>query len=1255
MLYHYSTKSTRFIKKDYEKLVLDASEGKLTIEQVNKFDNKKKLKKSEITKYDHILCSTNQQVTKYNKTYYKKFKGDSVNDIIIPTNKDILEYNKRHFKNKKEYKSAEELNNLKINMNILIYENINRFDKIRNGKSFTLISVVRNLKSKSSNNKKFTLELLDLKDEEKIKIDLTKLEVLHISPSFAMTIHKAQGVTYMKEKIIILMEKLGRQKSAFFTSVSRVRLIEQITLYGTIPSLKVLNNVHTSWTTLIKNNIIEKAVLNEFEKTNGCNIGGYEIFKDKKTKENINTLTVDLETDNMLSENCIIKEWSCYAITKSLRYKLKDDKGTDRSSSSGSRTESYTSAERRKKRIISKTESFMSETISKDYYTVSNLLEYIFSSINDGIFTVDDPLYIQSFNGSGFDYQAIYRDLRSYKLICGDELNTLNSTYYINKTDNNGSIKYLSINDESERPVVIFHDVFLMVTCSLANACETYIPEKLLSKFHKTYFPHELLNNVKGRDITIKKCIRKFQNATDEERKIYEDNNFEGLEVSTENILTKSDRDRIPEKKLKLLDKFIKENKKFNPLRLNKKYVKNDVEVTEMLYKYIDIDFIRKPLITVINTVFNDKIIKKPRLKIELERIENLRAVQFATITSYSKYITRKYMTFDKDLVVEKSGRRGYEKFVLRLSKLNLKHYEFAKQCIFGGRSIIRQMIKKCIRCCDLHEKALLENDKEKAEELYNKMGCQYCSICADIKGMYNGCMIKFNYPYDICHDLNDKQLFDIQDKCEILQDLFDEDPEAVYNLVEDPNDTEESILYFNSEAYNLKDKQIKHFAISCDLSPNTNDIEPSVPYKLLLKEDKDGNQQLGKTRWDVIARTQKLSEVDLFIAIADGWKVSNITEGNYHSKSKKILMNINLLFSIIKQQGQDSGNEALRSIGKLLSNSLYGSILSKNYNEVVYHIYKQSDADSYLSNPDFIWSENFKSKDGSWLMKGKLEEYNNTFLSDQNIFMGVYVLSYSRMLLNKALRLLIPNKVNGNSTELYEGLSGGDTDSIVFCHKLITDDNIHLFRPVTGYFTDELADKYGWKDNKYFMSYIYDIVAPCAKVYSYLYVVKFQSDVDVKLHEKLMDKGFTKRSNRVYENEKHKCKGMSENMLTYFCNKENTTIHKMLEKVVLGDFKPEFTKFDSITKAGMRLSKEQIKKGFKLFEMYSMTSKTRRLGISKYTARKFDYSWKDDGNLRVYGDSLPNGYKKVTLQSDVSDGEDSDDEQANFNIMDEI
>ena len=362
-MYLHSDETVRFTDS-YKTIVQKARGGILTMTDIRKFDIKGAV---DILDYDRILCPTIKQAEEKNSSYIDMID----NEKLTIYKKDIM---------------------------IMIYKNDYK-QKVINGEYLILRNAVKINKSVSC-----TLERVNQETYEPTGELINYSSKLinyrgYIKPAFAMTIQKAQGLTFMNEKVLILLSRLSTQKSLFYTAISRVRELNQITLCGSkLPAISTFNKVNKCWLTTILEGNLEKSLIDEYNKKDGAILGGYEVFYNKRVKSLYNELCVDLETFNKISNNNKLQEYSTYIDSHFIKYKNKGGIV-------------YTSEKRAEERKKRQTKPFIAERVEKEFYTVKTLFKFMKKKVDDGIITSDDILYIKSFNGSGFDYQFLYKEL----------------------------------------------------------------------------------------------------------------------------------------------------------------------------------------------------------------------------------------------------------------------------------------------------------------------------------------------------------------------------------------------------------------------------------------------------------------------------------------------------------------------------------------------------------------------------------------------------------------------------------------------------------------------------------------------------------------------------------------------------------------------------------------------------------------------------------------------------------------------------
>ena len=263
------------------------------------------------------------------------------------------------------------------------------------------------------------------------------------------------------------------------------------------------------------------------------------------------------------------------------------------------------------------------------------------------------------------------------------------------------------------------------------------------------------------------------------------------------------------------------------------------------------------------------------------------------------------------------------------------------------------------------------------------------------------------------------------------------------------------------------------------------------------------------------------------------------------------------------------------------------------------------------LRNRDFIWRDYFENHDGSCIIRGDMMEYANEFLTRQNVFMGAYVLSYSRLMLDKAINAFLPNKINGQHRDRLETIFKGDTDSITISKAMVNDSNRKLIQLKAGYLTDEMGEDAGdnmWKKNpKKLMTNIYEYVSPASKIYSDKAVVI--GDDGTRVHMV-----------------KDKSKGISKISRLYHERITRQPFIETLKDLVLNGKSPTYYKRDSFKKVCTRVSKEQYADKVELFNILQLDT-TRKIGVTEYKARNFTNKWYKDKRCEMYGWSYPHGY----------------------------
>ena len=133
-----------------------------------------------------------------------------------------------------------------------------------------------------------------------------------------------------------------------------------------------------------------------------------------------------------------------------------------------------------------------------------------------------------------------------------------------------------------------------------------------------------------------------------------------------------------------------------------------------------------------------------------------------------------------------------------------------------------------------------------------------------------------------------------------------------------------------------------------------------------------------------------------------------------------------------LKEEGEVKGSEAMRNFGKLLGNSAYGQTLMGNHQDIVQFINNIKDKNKFLENnelSDIILNDD--SLDSYHIFIGKKLSDEGKDLTSRSRFLGSFVLSYSRMMLDDIINCVYGEDrfdINKASSQIYYG----DTDSII-------------------------------------------------------------------------------------------------------------------------------------------------------------------------------------------------------------------------------
>lgn len=1146
--------------------------------------------KFDVNTVSHVLCPYVKQVKKYNTIFLRQFPGEK-----------LLKYKK--------------------GLPVLMYEN-DKLKGITNGDDGILENVTQTPKS--------YIFHVRYPDDSIRMVYAKKISFKDvIKPYFAITIQKSQGMT-ITGKYHILLTDIEKRRSEFYTGISRGERVENIMLLGDYPKgKKWFNNTYDKWSNIVRQNKVQVVKYEEYMKKDGALLGGYEKIKKKIAIGKHTSVIVDLETYNR-SATRIIKAYSNHSKVSKLIFVNKETGVI------------YNSKHVIANRLIRKCIRKQGKPYNIESYQPIKFLKMLLKLYEDGDVTLKHPCHVKSYNGSGFDYHLLFRAINN------SDVFSYENGWVIKWIQNNNIIKVLTIEREVRikgevmlKKAFIFGDVFLFVPfTSLKNACNDFganmkefsmkrskaLKREMSKNNGKLEFPFELVNTIEKRDMIINACLLDTPWLADETSYI----------ESKDIIITDHDRNRISKDRMIYLDQYLKDNPRINIVEANKKYVERDTDLTSNLYNQVNKILVQDTITQIIKEARKRKIVIP---KADIINLKKLGIEDFMTITSLSKYFERLWVSWFKKLCVYPNH--------LKLGRLNKKHYEWIKASIYGGRSLPRQTYRECKKCYKiLKEGTLLMknwnlNNKESKTDMpdfFDGLGCNQCTIALDFKAMYGSIQSHFYSVLGVGFDLEEKQLELLQQSFDRLHQMWKHDNTSVYGLTGGIL----NLMKFSIDLFDLP-SDIAHFNIYCHVTPNDKDVEPGIPY----------HGECGKLSWKNEPRTQQLTAIDIYNTLADGGKIDNIKYGMYWKETFGYKAVLNKLYTSRKDKAQKEGNIGVATANKLLSNAGYGASLSKNYNDIIYRITSQADVNKIKLDQHFIWKETFIDNSGVTFLRGTRKEYQNDFLSDQNIENGVIILAASRLMYNKATTAFLPHKLSGDCP-IPESIILGDTDSMVVPMYLVMTAANRIIKKATGFLTDELGEKYGWSNRKYLQTRIIRSINPAPKVYAIEYIQKFKQEVysecicmssletedkethpdepckcSHKMHLKLTKKGFIRLDKFKYFGTKVVCKGINKKLLAAYAEIENITVFDLFVKMAIEGFQPKFEMYNKIKRVAHRLNKQQFKDEMIMYSLI-LTNKTRSLNKTVFKGRNFSKERYEDDNVVIIGYSVPWGHKNT-------------------------
>jgi ATP-dependent DNA helicase PIF1 len=232
------------------------------------------------------------------------------------------------------------------------------------------------------------------------------------------------------------------------------------------------------------------------------------------------------------------------------------------------------------------------------------------------------------------------------------------------------------------------------------------------------------------------------------------------------------------------------------------------------------------------------------------------------------------------------------------------------------------------------------------------------------------------------------------------------------------------------------------------------NPEEDLYPHPVGHRPEKGGRTG---TKWDLHARIAAYSSVDIMLMLMCGDVIESIEWMVEWTDSTYVFRDWIELCVRGKTEGEESGNKGKKIFWKLLANSTFGINLKRDFFSETSIMRSDGDIDEFLSNHTI--SDFWFGKNDSLCMKGeRFMEDDET--SCTTVYLGVFVLSYSRLMYHNIIEKINPHRFHGTMEGVKMQPYYGDTDSF-FIHSSQLKYLEGCIQKENGYLTDDVYDKF--------------------------------------------------------------------------------------------------------------------------------------------------------------------------------------------------
>jgi ATP-dependent DNA helicase PIF1 len=214
---------------------------------------------------------------------------------------------------------------------------------------------------------------------------------------------------------------------------------------------------------------------------------------------------------------------------------------------------------------------------------------------------------------------------------------------------------------------------------------------------------------------------------------------------------------------------------------------------------------------------------------------------------------------------------------------------------------------------------------------------------------------------------------------------------------------------------------------LKCSYILNRHQVEPSVPCR---------NEE-GRLEWSVRGeRHGWLTSVDYYLVRKNKAERMHIHEIVHWPNKGRIFESWMAKCLSKKQSAKKEGNTAMESYCKLMGNSVFGGVLKKDHPSMVVWIRTLDDLRNYhktLRHAETLnWRQWSKGDNNVLVCKGERNCIDDLECTGRPRYLGYFVLSYSRLMLDGIFDVTNPWRLEGSLRAVTSQVLYGDTDSIL-------------------------------------------------------------------------------------------------------------------------------------------------------------------------------------------------------------------------------